>query len=93
MITVRHAAQKAFEYLNDLVTPEPIDVLVEEIEMDDSKNYWFITVSFLVKNDKLALSPLSALSKLSSEFERKYKTIKVDANNGEFISMKIRELQ
>ncbi|MGA0559556.1 hypothetical protein ACO2Q8_23050 [Larkinella sp. VNQ87] len=92
MIPFKLAVENAFYFIKEL-PGEPTDFLVEEVEMDDSKKYWFITISFLVKNDKLASSPLSALAKLNPEYERKYKTVKIDASNGEFVSMKIRELQ
>lgn len=96
MISVKEAANRAFEFfikdLKDLV-PEPAEPLVEEVEMDDSRNFWFITISFLAKKDKLSSSPLAGLAALSNDFERKYKTVKVDATTGEIVSMKIRELQ
>jgi hypothetical protein len=92
MISVKEAAYQAFEFIKELV-PEPTGALVEEVEMDDSKNYWFITISFVVKNDNYLSSSLSAYTPISSEFERKYKTVKIDANSGEIVSMKIRELQ
>lgn len=92
MINVKEAASKAFGFIKELV-PEPTGALVEEVEMDDSKYYWFITISFVVKNDNYLTSPLTAYASISSEFERKYKTVKIDAISGEIVSMKIRELQ
>ena len=92
MIDVKAAANQAFNFVKELY-PDLEGTLIEEVEMDDTKKYWFITISFIVKNDKLTVSVLSPFSGFKPEFERKYKTVKIDANSGEIISMKIRELQ
>lgn len=85
MITIREAGLKAAEFLQELL-PNVSEILVEEVEKDDTKNHWIITLGFKLPpiNTFEALGPIGLL--------RKYKTFRVDADNGNVISMKIREL-
>lgn len=90
MITLKEATQIAAEKMRE-VYPTAESTLVEEIEMDDNKAYWLITLSFPVESDDLRL-PVTIREAFSTKV-RKYKTFKIDAETGEMISMKIRELQ
>ncbi|MBC8151899.1 MAG: hypothetical protein H7Z72_03220 [Bacteroidetes bacterium] len=99
MISIKEAAQGAADFCQQLF-PDAKDMLLEEVERDEDGKFWLITISFLAAAVKqvdftgpglLALS--ESMEKLSSRRERRYKSLKVDAQTGEVVSMKIRELQ
>ncbi|QMW03237.1 hypothetical protein [Spirosoma foliorum] len=87
MLSVREAAKNALNFYKDIY-PNISGELVEEVELDESHKYWLITLSFPVGVD--SVSPLSAV--LLPKTVRKYKLFKVDAQNGNVESMKIRTL-
>jgi uncharacterized protein (DUF2461 family) len=71
----------------------PSDVQLEEIEMSDDERYWLITIGYehQTYEDKL-------LDRKKRQFgislrvpQRKYRVVKVDAQTGRPISIKIRE--
>ena len=71
-------------------------ILVEEVEMDDQQQYWFITLSYrLTRRSSVVDEPttLQSLAFLYPSKDRSYKTLKIDAKTGAVLSMKIRELQ
>lgn len=59
------------------------DINIEEIELSDDEDYWYITVGYTVPSTMVKLFQ-------SSEGMRKYKIFKVDSNTGAVKSMKIR---
>lgn len=81
MLDVKEAAQRASEYFaslyQDILNPQ-----LEEVELSDDGQYWFITLSYPVAPE---------LSALNFNFKRKYKVFKIDAKTGEVKSMKIRK--
>lgn len=102
MIDVKRATQLAAEYLKNLLGDEAVsDVRLEEVELarrgdwtdetpvetrseDDDvwdKSYWLITVSFLPQ----PANPLFAQS-------RQYKIFKLEAETGDFVAMKMRDV-
>lgn len=93
MIDVKTAVQKALGYFHQLM-PAPPDavtipnggILLEEVELvEDGRPEWHITFS--------APSPLGHLTLASiAGRDRAYKTITIDAETGDFRSMKIRPL-
>ncbi|UFH56616.1 hypothetical protein [Spirosoma sp. KNUC1025] len=87
MLSVREAARNALNFYKDIY-PTISGELVEEVELDESHNYWLITLSFPVTADPA--STVSAV--LFPKTERKYKLFKIDAQNGNVESMKIRTL-
>ncbi|WP_164851281.1 hypothetical protein [Larkinella soli] len=87
MIGVKDAAHQAYNYLKELL-PGIQDILLEEVEMDEERKHWLVTLSFFIKPER----PTSPILNLTG-FEKQYKTFKIDADNGEVLSMKIRELQ
>ncbi|MBD2757837.1 hypothetical protein [Spirosoma validum] len=97
-IGVKEVAKQGADFLKNLYE-DASDMLVEEVEMDDQQQYWFITFSYLYKKkrDERISTPLNAtlesLSTLYPSRERNYKTLKIDAKTGAVLSMKIRELQ
>jgi hypothetical protein len=87
MIDVKTAAQKALGYFKELmpVTPYGGSILLEEVELvEDGRPAWHITFS------APAPSPLELAGIIGRD--RAYKTITIDAETGEFRSMKIRPL-
>ncbi|TAE32223.1 MAG: hypothetical protein EAZ91_04965 [Cytophagales bacterium] len=90
MITIKEAAQKAMEFCEQLY-PGTTDFLLEEVEREDEK-YWIITLSFPSNSINSDLT-VKSLAQRYAGSQRKYKSLKIDAQTGEFVSMKIRELQ
>ncbi len=85
MINVKEATAKAKEYLNTFF-PEAERVQLEEVELTDDKAYWFITLSYEGVSNSVASSLLVGKSV-------RYKLFKLDAESGEVISMKIRDIK
>jgi hypothetical protein len=94
MIPFQKAVQQATDFCRQLY-PDAQDVLLEEVEREEDK-FWLITVSYLTEAAKrgggTALGMGMAMEQMFPRFERRYKSLKVDAQTGEVISMKIREL-
>ncbi|MGB3205869.1 MAG: hypothetical protein WBB28_12840 [Crinalium sp.] len=98
MIDVRNAVQLATNYLQDIDSIYPPtshlqDLRVEEVEISEDKTYWFITLGFIVPNVGQPFpnqNPLG-ISTLTKP-DRQYKIFKIDADTGDVLSMKIREL-
>lgn len=86
MIDVKQAAQSASNFIAGLYSNETIsDVMLEEVELSEDEMYWLITLSFP--------SPSSSSHPIFGGGGRRYKIFKVDADTGEVLSMKIRELR
>ncbi len=81
MITVKEAAEKAAEYFGDLYGGRFTNVLLEEAERKE--RYWLITLGY---------DRPSPLPQFATKGPRAFKVFKVDAQKGEVISMKIREV-
>jgi hypothetical protein len=80
---VKEAADRAAEYLKNLI-PDADRIQLEEIELNEL-NQWYITLSY----DSSDTSP----NVFSFTRTRKYKIFKIDADNGQVLSMKIREIK
>ena len=84
MIDVKQAAQSASGFFWELYRDEgTTDVRLEEVELVEDGKFWLITLSF---------QPLPTINLLQKQ-SRQYKTFKVDAQTGQVLSMKIRELE
>jgi len=92
MIEVKDAVQvaksAAYEFLGQETALK--DLLLEEVELDTSSNTWAITLGFNVPVANRLERIGAALA--GQMFVRKYKTFNIDAETGEFRSMKIREI-
>ena len=77
-ISPREAAQHAQDYLLAVVDLVE-NVKIQEIELDDQEQFWFITLSYYAH---------AAFGLI----QREYKIFKVDAYTGEVKSMKIRQV-
>ncbi|MFP3494357.1 hypothetical protein SB759_09025 [Pseudomonas sp. SIMBA_059] len=92
MIEVKDAVKVAKAAANDFLGQEMAlnDLMLEEVELDPNSNTWAITLGFNVPNPNRLQRIGAALS--GEIFSRKYKTFIIDAQTGEFRSMKIREI-
>ena len=79
IINVKAATRIAAQYLNKVVGSVR-DVRIEEVEMNEEKTLWFITLGYLDAADYFLA-------------ETKYKIFTIDANSGEPLSMKIRKIR
>ncbi len=85
MINVKEATDKAKEYLVSFF-PDAENVQLEEVEMTQDKAHWFVTISYEGVSNSVASSLLVGKTVL-------YKIFKIDAKEGEVISMKIRDIK
>ena len=85
MIDVNKAAEKARAHLVSFF-PEAEKVQLEELELTEDKAHWFITLSYEGVSNSVASSLLVGKSV-------RYKIFKLDAESGEVISMKIRDIK
>jgi len=85
MINVKEATDKAKEYLVNFY-PEAENVLLEEVELTEDKTYWMVTLSFEGITSSVASSLLVGKSVL-------YKIFRIEAETGEVISMRIRDIK
>lgn len=85
MINVKEATEKAKEYLV-IFFPEAENVLLEEVELTADKSFWMVTLSFEGATSSVASSLLVGRSVL-------YKVFRIDAESGEVISMRIRDIK
>jgi hypothetical protein len=85
MIDVKQATDTAKEYLSSFF-PDAEKVQLEEVELTNDKAHWFITLSYEGVSNSVASSLLVGKSV-------RYKIFKLDAESGEVISMKIRDIK
>ena len=93
MIDVKQAVSTAVEALKNLYG-ELSDLLLEEVDRSDDGKYWLITLGFSSPNQVPQGNPLNPLLQLGATLRppiRIYRVITVNADTGEFVSMKIRE--
>ncbi|NQE44686.1 hypothetical protein C5S31_01520 [ANME-1 cluster archaeon GoMg2] len=74
-LTAKEAAEVAAKYLAELSSLNRLDISIEEIELSSDENYWSITLG----HPRSYFGPA-----------KEYKVIKVDAETGEVLSMKMR---
>ena len=95
MLDVKQAVKTATTaVLNFYDTEELKELLLEEVEFDEDNQQWKITLGFYVPNKNPPKNELFALAAAADErkYDRKYKIFAIDAESGNVISMKIREL-
>ena len=95
MIDLKQAVKIVQDYLVSIY-PDAENSLVEEIDMAEEEQFWFIALSFWAKPDALPLTPMQSSLSLSDilapKMERIHKTFKVNAESGRVLSVKIRAL-
>lgn len=87
MLSVRDAAKNALNFYKDIY-PDINGELIEEVEFNDDRHHWLITLSFPVGYEPQSLSNF-----LQPKIERKYKIFEINADTGKVESMKIRVLE
>lgn len=85
MIKVQEAVEKAKAHLNSFF-PESENIQLEEVELTEKKTHWLITLSYEGVSNSVASSLLVGKSV-------RYKVFKLDAKEGEVVSMKIRDIK
>ena len=85
MIDVKEATEKAEAYLRAFF-PNADRIQLEEIELTEKKDFWLITLSYEGVSNSVASSLLVGKSV-------RYKLFKLDAESGEVLSMKIRDIK
>ena len=87
MVDVKTAVAKAIRFAQDILEPRrSSDMLLEEVDRvtEGGRDVWLITLSLQI--------PMSAARAAMGGEGRDYKTVKIDAETGEVLSMKIRDL-
>lgn len=85
MIDVKKATEQAKEYLSSFF-PNAEKVQLEEVELTPDRAFWYITLSYEGVSNSVASSLLVGKS-------LRYKIFKLDAETGEVLSMKIRDIK
>ena len=89
-MNVKEAVAVAKGYLTQLYVGEEItDVGLEEVDFDDSSDYWNVTIGFARPWNRLA-PPAHPLSPASRAAARSYKVVRIDDDTGEVKSLKDR---
>ncbi|SFH41605.1 hypothetical protein SAMN05660649_05126 [Desulfotomaculum arcticum] len=86
MISVKEAVVKAFEFFKEIYSTAEtslVDLKLEEVELTEDEQYWYVTIGFSEKSMMEGFLPVSAN-------KRYYKIIKLDSITGRVLSMKIR---
>jgi hypothetical protein len=91
MITIQEAAKAADEFIRK-VYGEIEETQLEEIETNDEKTFWFITLSFVIK-DATKANISGPLIGLINPYQRKFKTLIINAQTGEVTKMKMWPLE
>jgi hypothetical protein len=90
---VQFAYQKLYELLGtrELANVEGIEL--EELELSDDSKYWTVTVSYPVKKtpegESVPEVPESLAKFLNSTPKRKWRTLKIDSQDGKLLAMKV----
>jgi hypothetical protein len=94
MIEVKQAVETAANYLADLFAEEGIsDIRLEEVELSDDSQTWYITFSFLRKAKQTGRQAMDDLQyALGQHHDRDYKVLALRADDGVVTSVKIRQL-
>ena len=90
MRTAISQAQDYFLSIQDLLGGNIQDIRLDEVELTEDRKYWLITLGFLRPIN--TGNPLLEEMATFRQFEREYKTIKVDTETGEAIAILIRML-
>jgi hypothetical protein len=97
MIDARNAVKFATDHLEqikDLMGDNFSNLRLEELELSENREFWIVTLSYDVPYTPSGLERLLAPSGLphGKLHTKEYKIFNVDAQTGEFRSMKIRSI-
>ena len=92
-VPVKTAVSNALNYIRTLYSGTRLeDLLLEEVEFSEETNQWLITVGFTIISSKTQVSSVSLIPPKRDLLVRHYKIVRIDAQTGEPVSMKIREI-
>ncbi len=83
-LDVKKAVELARESLADILQVPTGKLLLEEVELTEDQQFWLITFSYLGPPDTAMQTVFGSL--------RSYKVVKLNAETGAFVSIKIRTL-
>jgi hypothetical protein len=94
MIDVKQAVQIGREYLQTFYKPEETpNLMLEEVQRSEDDQYWLITYGFDTNQEVTELVGEFSLANLvRPKYVRSYKQVKIRAEDGQPVSMTIREL-
>ncbi len=94
MIEMKQAVQTAMELCRNLYGQEKAaDYLVEEVELTEDEKFWLVTIGFNIGQGETSQPSTSASGGSSTKKpEHIFKTMKVDANSGRALALKIKKL-
>ena len=84
-IDVKKAVQLAREYLSEVLQVPISELLLEEVELSGDQQFWSITLSYPAPSR----SPIEVAL---GQGGRAYKIVRLEADTGKFMSIKIRSL-
>jgi hypothetical protein len=89
-VTVQVAVSNAMGFVRDLYKGANIDdLLLEEVEFSESTQQWLITIGFMISKIR---DDSTTLLLPKRNLARHYKIVHIDAQTGQPVSMKIREI-
>lgn len=93
-LDMKAAVQTAREQAAQLFAEESLpNLALEEIEFDEEKQHWLVTLGFDSPNRvKRKTTGSSLFPSIEEEIQREYKVFRLDSNDGHLISMSIRSL-
>lgn len=97
MIEVKQAVQIARKFAKELYQDEDIQHLgLEEVMLDDTKHEWLVTLGYDSHRVKQTRPNMAFAKNMFAdtiiEHLREYKTFRIDANDGSFHGIKMREV-
>lgn len=84
LLDVKKAVELARGYLSDVLRIPSQELLLEEVELSEDQEFWLITFSYP--------APEGSSLQVMLGGSRAYKIVKLHADTGEFVSVKIRTL-
>jgi hypothetical protein len=96
VIEPKQAVQFALQNLCELVGSRELadvdGIHLEELELSDDSRSWDVTLSYPVKRPRGDEGPVmfsESLAKLAGHSKRKWRTLRIDSEDGKLISMKL----
>lgn len=97
MIDGKQAVQQALQNLYELVGPRELGnvegIQLEELELTDDSKHWNVTLSYPVKktseDESSPTLPVGLAKFIKDTPRRKWRTFKLDAQDGRLIAMKL----
>ncbi len=83
-VDVKKAVELARGYLSAILPVPASEVLLEEVELSDDQQFWLVTFSYP--------APEGSSFQVMLGGNRAYKVVKLHADTGVFVSVKIRTL-